>query len=82
MSYAWRLGLPEGQKLRIEWIWVLPVGALVLVACDYGGVARLMWEMQPPARRRLWPGVTGFRVTAGILAIVTIVTRLIEPAGG
>ena len=53
--------------MHIEWIWVLPVGALLLVACDYKGAARLMWNMQPAARRSAWPGPTGFRVIAGIL---------------
>jgi hypothetical protein len=72
----------KGEKLHIEWIWVLPVCALLLVACDYGGVARLMWDMQPAARRRAWPGPTGVRVIAGILAIMAIVTRLIQPANG
>jgi hypothetical protein len=72
----------KGEKLHIEWIWVLPVCALLLVAWDYGGVARLMWDMQPAARRRAWPGPTGVRVIAGILAIMAIVTRLIQPANG
>lgn len=66
--------------MHIQWIWLLPVGALVLVAWDYGGVARLMWDMQPAARRRTWPGPTGLRVIAGILAIAATMTRLIEPA--
>lgn len=65
--------------MHTEWIWVVPVGALLLVACDYGGVARLMWDMRPDARRRLWPGPAGLRVIAGVLAIVT---RLIQPAHG
>jgi hypothetical protein len=38
--------------------------------------------MQPAARRRAWPGPTGVRVIAGILAIMAIVTRLIQPANG
>ncbi|GAA3075154.1 hypothetical protein [Streptomyces glomeratus] len=65
--------------MHIEWIWLLPVGALLLVACDYGGVARLMWDMQPAAARNVRPGPTGLRVIAGILAIVT---RLIQPTDG
>ncbi|MFH9009052.1 hypothetical protein ACH4E5_38180 [Streptomyces afghaniensis] len=72
----------KGEKVHIEWIWVLPVGALLLVACGYGGVARLMWNMQPAARRSAWPGPTGIRVIAGILAIVAIATRLIQPVRG
>ncbi|MEU6370049.1 hypothetical protein ABZ876_31090 [Streptomyces sp. NPDC046931] len=76
------MGQMKGEKLRVEWIWVLPVGALLLVACDYGGVARLMWDMQPAAARKTWPGPTGLRVIAGILAIVAIATRLLQPTGG
>ncbi|QOV36038.1 hypothetical protein IM697_39400 [Streptomyces ferrugineus] len=56
--------------------------ALLLIACDYGGVARLMWDMQPAARRNMWPGPAGLRVIAGALAVVAIATRLIQPADG
>lgn len=70
-----------GETLHFEWIWVLPIGALLLVACDYGGVARLMWNMQLAARQRLWPGPTGLRVVAGIMAILATVTRLVQWTG-
>ncbi|GAA3093881.1 hypothetical protein [Streptomyces echinatus] len=71
--------------MRIEWIWLLPMGTLLLVGFDYGGVARLMWDMQPAARHIERLGRLGpvcLRVLAAILALAATASHLVRPAGG
>ncbi|WP_251091752.1 hypothetical protein [Streptomyces sp. Caat 7-52] len=68
--------------MRIEWIWLLPIGALLLLAFDCGGGARLMWDMQPAAKHIKGIGPVCLRVLAAILASAATLTRLVHPAGG